>query len=138
MSVDNQDISKSTIISPSATKTKIMISKNGHCHTNEPNSSSLSNSHVRPRSAKESNSNIVKNNRGSHREKVLLNGDSDSSSSRNTSHKRLSSGSTYSPLPPLYHQSSSSPSSTPPPLPEKTLSKGINKSSSAYSMLHQD
>ena len=138
MSTDSHDSAKSPVISPSATKTKIMISKNGHCHTKEPNLSSLSNSHVRPRSAKEPNSNLVKNNRGAHREKILLNGDSDSSSSRNTSHRRLLNSSTYSPLPPLYHQSSSSPSSTPPPLPEKTLSRGINKSSSAYSMSQQD
>ena len=138
MSVDSQDLPKSPMISPSATKTKVMISKNGNCHTKEPNSSSLSNSNVRPKSAKEPNPNIVKNGRGVHREKVFLNGDSDSSSSRNTSQKRFTNSSTYSPLPPLYHQSSSSPSSTPPPLPEKTLSRGMNKSSSAYSMLQQN
>ena len=138
MSVENQELLKSPVISPSATKTKILISKNGHCHTKEPNSSSLSKSQIRPKSAKESNNNIIKNNRGNHREKILLNGDSDSSSSRTTSHKRLSTSSNYSTLPPLYHQSSSSPSSTPPPLPEKTLSKGMTKSSSAYSMLQQD
>ena len=132
---NNQAVSKSPIISPSKTKTKIVISKNGHSHTKESNSS-LSNSQIRP-SNREINSNIAKKSRGNHREKILLNGDSDLSSSHNPLQKRLSTP-TYSPLPPLYHQSSSSPSSTPPPLPEKTLSNGLSKSVSVHTMLHQD
>ena len=136
VSNNGQVFSKSPLLSPSKTKTKIMISKSGHSHTKEP-SPPLSNSKIRPSSAKESNINIAKKNRGTHREKVLLNGDSDSLSSRPHQQKRLSS-SNHSPLPPLYHQSSSSPSSTPPPLPQKTLPNGLSKSSSAYSILHDE
>ena len=81
----------------------------------------------------EPKTNNAKKNRGNHREKILLNGDSDSSSSRVHGGKHFSP-----PLPPLYNQSSSSPSSTPPPLPEKTLTNGLTKSTSAYSMIHPD
>ena len=129
--------SKSSILSPTKTKTKIMISKTGHSHTKESSSSSsLSQSQQFRPNNKESNPNIAKKTRGSHREKVLLNGDNDSSLSRTHLQKRLSTPSSYSPLPQLYNPSSSSPSSTPPPLPEKTLSNGVTKSHSSYSLSH--